>query len=80
MYSFPLTEDHAFYIDQLGVSVFRRFVLAVGERLVAKGVVDSADDVLLPLPRRAGRRARATAATGARSWPSGGPASPGPAR
>jgi pyruvate,water dikinase len=44
-YSFPLTEDHAFYIDQLYVGVFRRFVLAVGERLVAKGVVDDPDDV-----------------------------------
>jgi rifampicin phosphotransferase len=44
-YSFPLTEDHAFYIDQLFISVFRRFALAVGERLVAKGVVDDADDV-----------------------------------
>jgi pyruvate,water dikinase len=44
-YSFPLTEDHAFYIDQLYVGVFRRFVLALGERLVAKGVVDDANDV-----------------------------------
>jgi pyruvate,water dikinase len=44
-YSFPLTEDHAFYIDQLYVGVFRRFVLAVGDRLVAKGVFDEADDV-----------------------------------
>ena len=44
-YSFPLTEDHAFYIDQLYISVFRRFVLAVGDRLVAKGVVDQPDDV-----------------------------------
>ena len=44
-YSFPLTEDHAFYIDQLYISVFRRFVLAVGERLVADGVLDAADDV-----------------------------------
>ena len=44
-YSFPLTEDHAFYIDQLFISVFRRFCLAVGERLVAKGVVDEPDDV-----------------------------------
>ena len=35
-YSFPLTEDHAFYIDQLYISVFRRFVLAVGDRLVAR--------------------------------------------
>src|SRR5262245_10370069 len=44
-YSFPLTEDHAFYIDQMYISVFRRFVLAVGDRLVAKGVVDESDDV-----------------------------------
>jgi rifampicin phosphotransferase len=44
-YSFPLTEDHAFYIDQLFISVFRRFALAVGERLVAKGVFDRADDI-----------------------------------
>ena len=44
-YSFPLTEDHAFYIDQLGISVFRRFALAVGDRLVEKGVIDAADDV-----------------------------------
>ena len=44
-YSFPLTEDHAFYIDQLYISVFRRFVLAVGDRLVAKGVFDQPDDV-----------------------------------
>src|SRR5262245_14084111 len=45
-YSYPLTEDHAFYIDQLGVSVFRRFVLAVGDRLVQKGVIEVAADVL----------------------------------
>jgi rifampicin phosphotransferase len=44
-YSFPVTEDHAFYIDQLGVGVFRRFALAVGQRLVDKGVVDQPDDV-----------------------------------
>ncbi len=44
-YSFPVTEDHAFYIDQLGVGVFRRFALAMGERLIQKGVIDHADDV-----------------------------------
>jgi pyruvate,water dikinase len=44
-YSFPLTEDHAFYIDQLGVGVLRRFVLEVGQRLAARGVIDGADDV-----------------------------------
>jgi pyruvate,water dikinase len=44
-YSYPLTEDHAFYIDQLFISVFRRFAQAVGDRLVDKGVLDRADDV-----------------------------------
>jgi pyruvate,water dikinase len=44
-YSFPLTEDHAFYIDQMYIAVFRRFVLAVGDRLVANGVFDQPDDV-----------------------------------
>lgn len=44
-YSFPLTEDHAFYIDQMFISVLRRFCLAVGDRLVAKGTIDQADDV-----------------------------------
>ena len=44
-YSFPLTEDHAFYIDQLYISVFRRFVLALGDRLVSKGALERADDV-----------------------------------
>jgi pyruvate,water dikinase len=44
-YSFPLTEDHAFYIDQLGVGVLRRFVLEVGRRLVAKDVIDDVEDV-----------------------------------
>jgi rifampicin phosphotransferase len=43
-YSFPLTEDHAFYIDQLFIAVFRRFILAVGDRLVANGVIDQRDD------------------------------------
>jgi pyruvate,water dikinase len=44
-YSFPLTEDHAFYIDQLLIGVFRRFVLALGDRLVAKGLIEKPDDV-----------------------------------
>ena len=44
-YSFPLTEDHAFYIDQLYIAVFRRFILAVGERLAANGMFDQPDDV-----------------------------------
>jgi pyruvate,water dikinase len=44
-YSFPLTEDHAFYIDQLGVGVFRRFVQEIGRRLAAKGVIAAPEDV-----------------------------------
>jgi len=44
-YSFPLTEDHAFYIDQLGIGVFRRFVLEIGRRLASKGVIAAPDDV-----------------------------------
>ena len=79
-YSFPLTEDHAFYIDQLGVGVFRRFVLAVGERLVAKGVIDRADDVFYlyrdELVDALAQRRRPPG----RRRPSGGPASSGPAR
>jgi rifampicin phosphotransferase len=44
-FSYPITEDHAFYIDQLGVVLLRRFTLAVGERLAAKGCFDARDDV-----------------------------------
>jgi rifampicin phosphotransferase len=44
-YAYPLTEDHAFYIDQMGVVLFRRFVRSVGERLAARGCFDDADDV-----------------------------------
>ncbi len=44
-YAYPLTEDHAFYIDQMGVVLFRRFVRAVGERLAQRGCFDDGDDV-----------------------------------
>jgi rifampicin phosphotransferase len=44
-YNLPLTEDHAFWIDQCGIAVFRRFVLEVGARLVANGSLDQVDDV-----------------------------------
>jgi rifampicin phosphotransferase len=46
-YAYPLTEDHAFYIDQMGIACFRRFVLAIGDRLVEKGAVAKRDDVFL---------------------------------
>ncbi|MDP9465549.1 MAG: hypothetical protein M3P52_13060, partial [Actinomycetota bacterium] len=32
-FAYPLTEDHAFYIDQMGVVLLRTFVLAVGDAL-----------------------------------------------
>jgi phosphohistidine swiveling domain-containing protein len=44
-YAYPLTEDHAFYIDQMGVVLFRRFVRAVGERLANRGSIDQGDDI-----------------------------------
>ncbi len=44
-FSYPITEDHAFYIDQLGVVLFRRFTLVVGERLAAKGCFDKREDL-----------------------------------
>jgi pyruvate,water dikinase len=44
-YAYPLTEDHAFYIDQMGVVLLRTFVLSVGDALVRNGVIDSRNDV-----------------------------------
>jgi rifampicin phosphotransferase len=44
-YNLRLTEDHSYWIDQMGVAGFRRFCLVVGERLVAKGAIDRPDDV-----------------------------------
>ncbi len=45
-YAYPLTEDHAFYIDQMGVVLLRRFVRALGERLAKRGSFDAGDDVM----------------------------------
>ena len=44
-YAVPLTEDHAFYIDQMGVVLLRTFCLAVGDALVRDGVIDDRSDV-----------------------------------
>jgi rifampicin phosphotransferase len=44
-YAYPLTEDHAFYIDQMGVVLFRRFTTAVGDRLARRGAFDSGQDI-----------------------------------
>ena len=46
-YAVPLTEDHAFYIDQMGVVLLRTFVLAVGDALARDGVIADRDDVFL---------------------------------
>ncbi len=44
-YNLPLTEDHAFWIDQSGIAVFRRFVLEMGRRLAERGSIAQAEDV-----------------------------------
>jgi rifampicin phosphotransferase len=44
-YAYPLTEDHAFYIDQMGVVLFRRFTRAVGARLAVLGSLAEGDDI-----------------------------------
>ena len=38
-YNLRVTEDHSFWIDQMGTAAFRRFCLEVGQRLVDKGVL-----------------------------------------
>ena len=44
-YAYPLTEDHAFYIDQMGVVLFRRFTRAVGAALARTGCIADGDDI-----------------------------------
>jgi phosphohistidine swiveling domain-containing protein len=44
-YNLQVTEDHSFWIDQMGIATFRRFCLDAGRRLVERGVLTSADDV-----------------------------------
>ncbi len=44
-HNLPLTEDHAFWIDQSGVANVRRFVLQLAEALVRDGLLDQIDDV-----------------------------------
>ncbi|MFN0028323.1 MAG: PEP-utilizing enzyme [Acidimicrobiales bacterium] len=48
-YNLPLTEDHAFWIDQSGVVNVRRFLLQVGEALVADGCLAEPSDVFFLL-------------------------------
>jgi pyruvate,water dikinase len=44
-YTLRLTEDHSYWIDQMGVAAFRRFLLSVGARLVRKGALNNRNDV-----------------------------------
>ena len=41
----PLTENHNYWIDQVGNGVMRKGALDLGRRLVEHGAIDSADDV-----------------------------------
>jgi pyruvate,water dikinase len=43
-WNLPVTEDHAFWIDQTYVAVFRRFIAEVGRRLVESGVLTQPED------------------------------------
>jgi pyruvate,water dikinase len=43
----PLTPDHHFYIDQGANAHVRLVLIAIGEKLVAMGVLDGPDDVIL---------------------------------
>ncbi len=43
----PLTPDHHFYIDQGANAHVRLVLVAIGEKLVAQGVLDAPDDVVL---------------------------------
>lgn len=42
-----IQEDHNFWIDQRGVHEMRHLCLAIGRRLVSKGQLSAADDVLM---------------------------------
>ena len=44
-YNLRVTEDHSFWIDQMGTAAFRRFCLGLGQRLADKGVLSDVDDV-----------------------------------
>ncbi|HLG10511.1 MAG TPA: PEP-utilizing enzyme, partial [Dehalococcoidia bacterium] len=44
-YNLRVTEDHSFWIDQMGTAAFRRFCFALGQRLAERGVLAQAEDV-----------------------------------
>ncbi len=48
-YNLRVTEDHSFWIDQMGIAAFRRFCLELGQRLAERGVLSQPDDVFFLL-------------------------------
>jgi pyruvate,water dikinase len=46
-YNLRVTEDHSFWIDQMGTAVFRHFCLELGQRLAQDGVIEKPEDVFL---------------------------------
>jgi phosphohistidine swiveling domain-containing protein len=46
-YNLRVTEDHSFWIDQMGTAVFRRFCLDVGQKLADDGVIAWPEDIFM---------------------------------
>ena len=46
-YSNPLTEDHAFWIDQMMIAIVRRFTQELGRRLAERGQLADAEDIYM---------------------------------
>jgi pyruvate,water dikinase len=44
-YNLQVTEDHSYWIDQMGIATFRRFALQAAGRLVERGQLASTEDV-----------------------------------
>jgi pyruvate,water dikinase len=44
-YNLQVTEDHSYWIDQMGIATFRHFALQFGQRLVEKGLLADREDV-----------------------------------
>ena len=44
-YNLQVTEDHSYWIDQMGIATFRHFALRFAERLVEKGLLADREDV-----------------------------------
>ena len=44
-YNLQVTEDHSYWIDQMGIATFRHFALQFGDRLVATGLLRDREDV-----------------------------------